>query len=88
MRLRWTKDAATDLEPIADYLLEHAPGHAEELIRRVHEAPTSLLTFPQRGRPGKRDVTRELVLTPLPYVAVYASRDDIEFVKRGRPVSS
>jgi toxin ParE1/3/4 len=71
MQLRWTEEAANDLERIADYLLLHAPDRAEELLHRVYDAPAALLTFPNRGRPGKREGTRELVLAPLPYVAVY-----------------
>lgn len=82
MQLRWTEEAANDLERIADYLLEHAPDRARELIRRVYEAPTSLLAFPGRGRPGKRDGTRELVLAPLPYIVVYTVRGDLIFVVR------
>lgn len=82
MQLRWTEQAADDLERIADYLLTHVPDRAPELIRAVYDAPTALLTFPNRGRPGKLAGTRELVLTPLPYVVVYAIREDIIFVVR------
>jgi toxin ParE1/3/4 len=82
MQLRWTAEAATDLERIADYLLEQAPDRAQDLIRRVYDAPTTLLTFPNRGRPGKREGTRELVLAPLPYVVVYTVRGDVVFVVR------
>ena len=71
MQLRWTEEAADDLERIADYLLIHAPGRAPELTRAVYDAPSTLLTFPNRGRLGKREGTRELVLTPLPYIVVY-----------------
>jgi plasmid stabilization system protein ParE len=53
MQLRWTEEAANDLERIADYLLLHAPDRAEELLHRVYDAPAALLTFPNRGRPGK-----------------------------------
>ena len=82
MQLRWTEEAANDLERIADYLLLHAPDRAEELLRRVYDAPTALLTFPNRGRPGRRKGTRELVLAPLPYVVVHTVRDDVVFVIR------
>jgi hypothetical protein len=37
----------------------------------VYEAPATLLTFPNRGRPGKKEGTRELVMSPLPYIVVY-----------------
>jgi toxin ParE1/3/4 len=82
MQLRWTEEAANDLERIADYLLLHAPDRAEELISRVYDAPTALLKFPNRGRPGKKEGTRELILAPLPYIVVYTVRADIVFVVR------
>lgn len=82
MQLRWTEDAANDLERIADYLLIHAHDRAQELVRRVYDAPATLLTFPNRGRSGKREGTRELVLAPLPYIVVYTVRGDLVFVVR------
>jgi plasmid stabilization system protein ParE len=54
MELRWTEDAANDLERIADYLFEKTPQHAPDLVRSIYEAPRALLTFPHRGRPGKK----------------------------------
>jgi toxin ParE1/3/4 len=82
MRLRWTEEAASDLERITDYLLTHAPDRAPVLVQEVYEAPSSLLTFPNRGRPGKKQGTRELVLTPLPYIVIYTIRGDVIFVVR------
>ena len=82
MQLRWTQEAASDLERIADYLLLHVPDRASDLIRVVYDAPSTLLTFPNRGRPGKQEGTRELVLTPLPYIVVYTVRGDAVFVVR------
>jgi plasmid stabilization system protein ParE len=51
MQLRWTEEAANDLARIADYLLLHAPDRASELLRRVYEAPTAMLTFQTAGVP-------------------------------------
>lgn len=82
MHVRWTEGAADDLEHIADYLLAHTPDRAPGLVQSVYEAPSSLLMFPNRGRPGKKEGTRELVLTPLPYVVVYTVTDDAIFVVR------
>ncbi len=82
MLIRWTEDAADDLERIADYLLIHAPDQAPALVRAVYKAPSSLLTFPHRGRVGKREGTRELVLSPLPYILVYKVINDTIFVVR------
>ena len=71
MQLRWSEEAANDLERITNYLFEQTPQHAPELVRAVYKAPSTLLTFPHRGRPGKKESTRELVLSPLPYIVVY-----------------
>lgn len=71
MELRWTTEAANDLERIADYLFEHAQAQADELVRQIYEAQSALLKFPYRGRPGKKEGTRELVITSGPYIVVY-----------------
>jgi toxin ParE1/3/4 len=66
MRLRWSEDAAGDLERITAYLFEHIPERAAQLVREIYEAPAALLIFPYRGRPGKKEGTREFVLPGLP----------------------
>ena len=81
MELRWTQEAAADLERIADYLFEHTPDHAERLARALYEAPATLLMFPNRGRLGKKEGTRELVMSPLPYI-VDTVRGDAIYVVR------
>jgi toxin ParE1/3/4 len=82
MELRWTAAAANDLESIADYLFEKTPEHAPELVRSICAAPAALLAFPRRGRPGKKVGTRELVLTPLPYILVYRIKGDFIHIAR------
>jgi addiction module RelE/StbE family toxin len=82
MELRWTEGAAADLEHIANYLFEHAPRRAAELVREIYDAPSALLRFPYRGRPGRKTGTRELVLSQLPYIVVYQVAGDIIHVVR------
>jgi toxin ParE1/3/4 len=41
-----------------------------------------LTQFPLRGRAGKRDGTRELVLSPLPYMIVYTVNEETVHVVR------
>jgi toxin ParE1/3/4 len=76
MRLRWTPPAADDLEGIKNYLQEHHPRLAEPTVRAIYQHVRSLRAAPHRGRPGHRSGTRELPLTPLPYVVVYSVRAD------------
>ena len=71
MRIRWTVPAAEDLESIKDYLQEHHPRFAEPTVRTIYQRVRSLKITPNRGRPGHRSGTRELAVTPLPYVVVY-----------------
>ncbi len=82
MQLRWTEQAADDLEAITNYLFENTPEHAERIVRAIYNAPASLLEFPYRGRPGRKEGTRELVLLPLPYVVVYQVEADTIHIAR------
>ena len=76
MRLRWTQAAVDDLERIANYLFENALEKAEQLTLQIYETPNVLLTYPHRGRVGRKSGTRELVMTSLPYIIVYQIIDD------------
>ena len=82
MELRWTEEAAADLEHITDYLFQNAPERAAELVRGIYNAPAALLTFPYRGRAGKKEGTRELVLSSLPYIVVYQITGEVIHVVR------
>jgi toxin ParE1/3/4 len=72
MRVRWTVPAVDDLESIKNYLQQHHPHFAEPTVRAIYQRIRSLKATPYRGRPGHRSGTRELPLTPLPYVVVYS----------------
>jgi toxin ParE1/3/4 len=82
MELRWTEEAADDLEHITDYLFENTPRRAAALVAAVYSAPSGLLKFPYRGRPGKKEGTRELVLSGLPYIFVYDITGDVVHIVR------
>jgi toxin ParE1/3/4 len=72
MRIRWTVPAADDLQNIKNYLQRHYPHFAEPTVRAIYQRIRLLKTSPRQGRPGHRSGTRELPLTPLPYVVVYS----------------
>jgi toxin ParE1/3/4 len=77
MRIRWTVPAADDLEGIRNYLQQNHPQFAEPTVRTIYQRIRALKTSPHRGRPGLIRDTRELVLSPLPYVVVYAVTDQV-----------
>jgi toxin ParE1/3/4 len=75
MRIRWTPAAAADLEHISNYLKERHPHYRQPTMRKLYEAIGSLKASPHRGRVGREDGTRELLFSPLPYIAVYPVKD-------------
>lgn len=74
-RIRWTTEAADQLEAFVNRIrednLEAARALAETTLNRIAQ----LETFPGIGRPGERQGTRELVSPP--YIVVYRVKDDI-----------
>jgi toxin ParE1/3/4 len=76
MRIRWTVAAADDLQHIHDYLREHEPHLAQTTVIAIKEAILSLQRFPNRGRPGAVDGTRELLHERLPYIVAYRVQEE------------
>jgi toxin ParE1/3/4 len=70
MRIRWSPEAAGDLERIVRRIQKDNPSAARNLANTIYEGVTSLKDFPHRGRSGRIEGSRELVLAPLPYIAV------------------
>ncbi len=75
MRIRWTPAAAADLQRVNDYVREHHPGYQLVTMRKLYETIRALKQWPDRGRPGDEEDTREILFPPLPYIAVYRVRE-------------
>jgi plasmid stabilization system protein ParE len=71
MRVRWTTDATDDLERICDYIATSRPNAAQKVAASIVRRIGDLETFPQLGRHGRVEGTRELTFASLPFVAVY-----------------
>jgi toxin ParE1/3/4 len=71
MRVRWTTDAADDLERICDYIAESRPESARRVAQSVVERIGTLEAFPHLGRAGRVEGTREIAFPPLPFIAIY-----------------
>ena len=77
MRIRWTEPASRDLIQICDYLTkEDSRATARRVAIRIYERVHTLMDFPELGRPGRKAATRELILTGLPYLAIYRLRNN------------
>ena len=75
MRIRWTPAAAADLQQINNYLNEHHPNYRHRTMRKIHDVLRSVKQFPNRGRRGREEGTREILFQPMPYIAVYRLRE-------------
>jgi toxin ParE1/3/4 len=83
MRVRWTDAARRDLTDICDYTLERlGPEQARKLALRIYEALGSLPQFPNVGRLGRKAGTRELVISGVPFLAIYRVRKEVIEVAR------
>ena len=68
--LRWGKLATADVDSILDYISDHAPSAPSKVIKTIEDRVSSLRSYPQMGRLGRVEGTRELVI-PKSYVVVY-----------------
>lgn len=71
MRIRWSPEAAEDLVRIGLHIRQDNPAAARRVVKAIHNAVSELKTFPERGRTGRVEGSRELVISSLPYIAVY-----------------
>jgi len=70
-KLRWSEAAAGDLAHIRERIEQDNPEAARQTVKTIYEGLHALRMFPHRGRRDAEEGSRELVFTPLPYVAVY-----------------
>ncbi len=76
MRIRWTPAAAADLKSIHEHLREHEPHLARPTVIEIRKAVRSLKKFPNRGRKGREEGTRELLHKRLPHIIAYRVKQD------------
>jgi toxin ParE1/3/4 len=76
MRLVWTVSAYADREAIFDYIEMDSPQAAVSVDDRIETEVERLIQFPESGRIGRVEGTRELVISHTPYIAAYCIDDD------------
>ena len=77
MQLRWSPAAVEDLFRIIEYIRQENAPAAQRIAKTIYESAGSLKSFPNKGRNGRVEGTREIPLPPLPFVIVYRIRRDI-----------
>jgi toxin ParE1/3/4 len=71
MHLEWSVFARADRQAIFDYIEEDNPRAAITVDERIRTRVEDLAQFPEMGRPGRIEGTRELVVSDTPYIAAY-----------------
>lgn len=81
LKIRWTAMAARDLKSVHEYVSEESPTQADALIDRILSSIEVLERFPDLGRKGRVQGTRELVIARTPFIVFYRlRRDQIEIL--------
>jgi toxin ParE1/3/4 len=76
MRIEWSVFAQADRDAIFDYIEADSPQAAITVDDRIRVQVEGLVRFPESGRPGRVEGTRELVIDRTPYIAAYRVASD------------
>ncbi|MDD2845107.1 MAG: type II toxin-antitoxin system RelE/ParE family toxin [Rhodoferax sp.] len=71
MMLMWLQRAIQDRDAQLDYIAQDNPMAAVSQGDRIAEQIEILQQHPQMGRPGRKQGTRELVISRTPFIVVY-----------------
>jgi addiction module RelE/StbE family toxin len=69
--LLWTRRALRRLDEIGAYIAAQNPAAASKVVGRIATAAQRLNEYPNSGRLGRLNNTRELVLAEIPYIIPY-----------------
>jgi toxin ParE1/3/4 len=82
MRIRWSPLATEDLFRIAEYIARENEPAAQRVAKAIYENVTQLNSFPNRGRRGRIEGTREMPVPSLPFIVVYRVAEEIVEIAR------
>ena len=71
MKIVWLPKAITALDKEYDYIFSQNPQAAKRVFERVVGSIKRLEIFPDSGRQGQIEGTRELIVSGLPYIVIY-----------------
>jgi addiction module RelE/StbE family toxin len=76
MNLNWSPAAGADRHSILRFIAEDNLAAALRVDQFIQEAVDGLLLFPAKGRIGRVNGTRELVIPGIPYLVIYVVEFD------------
>lgn len=71
MKLVWSARSLGDRREIYTYIERENPRAAIAVDERISAAAQRLIDFPESGRPGRVEGTRELIVPRAPYILPY-----------------
>lgn len=71
MPVRWLRKTIKNLEQAYQFVAAEDVDAAMQLVLRIQAAVEQLERFPQLGRVGRVEGTRELVIANTPFIVVY-----------------
>jgi toxin ParE1/3/4 len=71
MEIVWRPTALNDLESIREFIAQENPQAATRVHSAIRSAVDPLAGYPNLGRAGRVDGTRELIVVDFPYIIVY-----------------
>ena len=82
MDIHWSPEAAADFTAIIEYIRKDNPSAAVRVARTMLRTVYQLESFPNLGRLGRAEGTRELVFAPLPFVMIYRVKQNTVDIAR------
>src|SRR5690349_21514783 len=71
MEIIWRRVALNDLERIRHYIAQENPAAGARIRAMIRTAVEQLADYPNLGRSGRVEGTREFVIAGTPYIVVY-----------------
>ena len=82
MKIEWSLFAVEDRTRIFDYIEQDDPLAAVVVDERIMEQTATLSAFPECGRLGRVEGTRELVINHTPFIVAYRVQNGIVRILR------
>ncbi|RJG03582.1 type II toxin-antitoxin system RelE/ParE family toxin [Noviherbaspirillum sedimenti] len=82
MKLEWSQCALDDRDKIFDYIEQDNPHAAIAVDNRISEQVKLLAQFPEGGRTGRVEGTRELVISRTSYIVAYRISGNVVHILR------
>lgn len=76
MKLVWSPYALEDRRAIFTYLESHDPAAAADTDEMIQTAVHNLGNYPNMGREGRVENTRELIVVGTPFIVAYIVKPD------------